>query len=146
MNFSKNTRGQGMSTNTIVLLILGLVLLVALIFGFATGWDAFKKIANPTNVDSIVEDCQTACSLSQKYSFCSSERTLRINEEDLEVKTSCYVLSGIPKFGAYVGGCSAIDCELTCDMIKFNDDPGTDVSGDYDISALVSDVACWVNN
>ncbi len=145
MNFSKNTKGQGMSTNTIVLLILGLVLLVALIFGFATGWDAFKNIANPTNVDSIVDDCQTACSLNQQYSFCSSERTLRINEENIEIKTSCYVLSGMDKYSSYIDGCPAIKCDLSCEQIKINDKFGTSVSGIYDVSGLV-DGACWVQD
>jgi hypothetical protein len=111
MIFFKNKKGQGMSTNTIVLLILGLIILVALIFGFATGWKTFKDIANPTNVDSIIEDCQVACSLNQKYSYCSAERVLRINEEDVVVKDSCYALSSMPEYETYIEGCPTIDCE-----------------------------------
>ncbi len=146
MNFLNNKKGQGMSTNTIVLLILGLILLVALIFGFATGWKTFSNIANPTNIDSLVEDCQVACSLGNEYAFCSSERNLRINEQDTKIKTSCYVLSGLDEYASYFGACPGIQCELKCDQIMFNDEPGTSVPGKYDVSSLVTpQTDCFVN-
>ena len=35
-------RGQSMSTNTIILIILGVVVLVVLIMGFTQGWGTLK--------------------------------------------------------------------------------------------------------
>lgn len=146
MILSKNKKGQGMSTSTIVLLILGLVLLVALIFGFATGWKTFSNIANPTNIDSLSEDCQVACSLNNEYAFCSSARNLRVNEEDIKIKTSCYVLSGLPEYASYFSDCPGIECGLTCAQIMFNDKPASSIPEKYNFTALVTPQApCYGN-
>jgi hypothetical protein len=137
----KSTKGQGMSTNTIILLILGLVILVALIWGFATGWTSFKTITNPTNVDSLVEDCQTACGLNQKFSYCSADRTLNVLEEKLEVETSCAVLATLPAFDKYgIEACPSIDCDLSCEDIMIDGKKGqTDLEvGKYDVSQLTN--------
>jgi hypothetical protein len=144
----QNKRGQGLSTNAIILIILGLVVLIALIYGFATGWSAFKTILNPTNVDNIVEDCQTTCGLNQKYSFCQAERTLRVNEEKLEVKTSCAVLSASQNFQKYgVQTCPAISCDLTCNQIIIDGKTGQldTQSGRYNVTGLVKEGTCFIN-
>ena len=132
----RNKRGQGMSTNTIVLLILGLIILVALIFGFATGWKSFKKVISPTNVDNIVEDCDVVCGLGNKFSYCKGDRILRVNEDDLEVTSSCAILAGLSEFKKYgVGACPAISCDLTCEDVLLE---GKDVNkADYDWEPLV---------
>jgi hypothetical protein len=143
----KSKKAQGMSTNTIILLILGLVVLVALSWGFSTGWQSFKKITNPTNVDSLVEECQTACGLNQVYSFCSSERTLNVNEEDFEVKTSCKVLATLPEFSKYgIEDCPSIDCDLECGDIMIDGKKGrTDLeTATYDVSVLVRGEPCFI--
>jgi hypothetical protein len=150
----ENKRGQGMSTNTIILLILGVVVLVVLIFGFTTGWKAFKNIANPTNVDDIREDCKAVCGLNEEFSFCSGERILRVNEEDFEVKTSCAVLASSPDFIRYkIESCPSVKCEMKCEEIRVDDETGVkvdvDVEGGYDVSALANDLGpsekCIIN-
>jgi hypothetical protein len=143
----KSKKAQGMSTNTIILLILGLVVLVALIWGFSTEWQSFKKITNPTNVDTLVEECQTACGLNQIYSFCSAERTLNVIEEDLQVKTSCKVLATLPEFSKYrIGDCPSIDCDLNCEDIMIDGKKGqTDLeTATYDVSSLVGGEPCFI--
>jgi hypothetical protein len=142
----QNKRGQELSTNTIILLILGLVILVVLILGFSTGWSFFKNIINPTNVDSIVEECATTCSLSQKFSYCSAEKTLRVNEDDFSVKTSCAVMANSPELAKYnVQKCPAIKCDLTCTSIVIDDQaavvasPGAAIK--YNVTALASNLA-----
>ena len=99
-----------MSTNTIVLLILGIIVLVALVFGFATGWQSFKKVLSPTNVDKIAEDCEVACGLGNQFSYCSEERTLRIVSEDVEVKFSCFDFSESDDYKQYIANCPSISC------------------------------------
>ncbi|PIN71300.1 hypothetical protein COV77_02750, partial [Candidatus Pacearchaeota archaeon CG11_big_fil_rev_8_21_14_0_20_30_13] len=98
---SQNKKGQGLSTSTLILLILGLIILVILIWGFVTGWSNFKSLINPTNVDSVVEDCSSACSIGSQYSYCSGERTLRVNEDKLSIKSTCAVFSSISTFAKY---------------------------------------------
>ncbi len=142
----KSTKGQGMSTNTIILLILGLIVLVALIWGFSSSWQSFKKITNPTNVDSVVEECQTVCGLNNKFSYCSAERILNVNEEDLKVKTSCAVLATLPAFEKYgIEECLSIDCDLSCEDIVIDGEKGqTDLeTGTYDVS-LLTEEPCFI--
>lgn len=151
-----NKKGQGMSTSTIVLLILGMVVLVVLIIGFSSGWNSFNKIMNPTNVDSVVDDCSSACSLSQVFSYCSESRTYRINEEKLNIKTSCAVLSNAPSFGGYISDCGNIQCDLTCSQIIIEDKKGTQKKGilgatlpqgAYDVTSLAKDAngqVCYI--
>lgn len=149
----KNKKGQGMSTNTIILLILGLVVLVALIWGFATGWTSFKQIISPTNVDNVVEECNLACELNNKFSFCSGDRILRVNEDNLEVKTSCFVLANLPAFSKYnIETCSQIDCELSCEDITIDEEKVKQKKGNpeltegkYDLSELVTEESCFIN-
>jgi len=144
--FSKNKKAQGMSTTTIVLLILGVIVMVVLIFGFSTGWSSFKKIMSPTNVDSVVEDCSSVCGLNQKFSFCQGERALRVNEDNLNVKTSCYVLANLPEFSKYhIQTCPAINCDLSCKDIKINNKPGSANPGKYNVGSLVSEEKCFVS-
>lgn len=113
-----NKRGQGLSTNTIILLILGVIILVLLIVGFMTGWKPFKNLLSPSNVDSVVEDCQTVCALGQKYNFCSAERTLRSNEDNLEDTASCATFSVFSKYEKYaIESCPSISCDFDCASI-----------------------------
>ena len=145
-----NKRAQGMSTQTVILLILGLIILVVLIVGFSTGWKGFKKILASSNVDSIVEDCATSCSLQNTYDFCSGERTLRAAEDDLEVSTSCYVLANSDKFDKYkVDSCSQIDCDLSCDDLMIDGKKGDSTlsEGIYDLSSLDNNPEgnCFIN-
>ncbi|MDA3836937.1 MAG: hypothetical protein PF542_04910 [Nanoarchaeota archaeon] len=144
-----NKKAQGMSTNTIILLVLGLLVLAALVFGFATGWSTFKNIVSPTNVDAVVEDCSTACALANTYSFCNADRTLRVNEEKLDIKTSCAVMATSPNFTKYRVATCEIDCMQPCEDIKITDKKGTkagivDGKGSYYVSALSNNGACFI--
>ena len=143
-----NKKGQGLSTSTIVLLILGLVILVVLIWGFVTGWSAFKPIVSPTNVDTVIQDCSSACSIQSKFSFCSAERTLNVNEDKLNVKSSCAVFSSVSNFAKYsIPPCPTIECDLACADIKVDGKAGstTLTSGKYDLSSLASEDSCFIN-
>ncbi len=150
----KNKKGQDLSTSTIILLVLGVIILVILIIGFSTGWSFFKNIILPTTVDTVIQDCSTACGTAQKYSFCSADRTLRVNEKKLEVKTSCYVLANLASFAEYnIQQCPAIDCALTCEQISIDSKKGTVVDSlpegvKYDITSISSGLAgkiCVIN-
>ena len=146
----ENKRGQGMSTQTIILLILGLVVLAVLVIGFTSGWSTFRKQVYKTNVDSVVSDCDSACSVGSSFSYCSSLRDYRINEEDLNVKTSCVVLDNVQELGrGYFNGCGSIQCNLACSDIVIEDKNGNQAKGQigasipdgaYDVSSIANDV------
>lgn len=70
----ENKRGQGMSTSTIILLILGLVILVVLVLGFTLGWNKIAPWINTNNVETIKTSCEAACSTGSVYDFCSVSR------------------------------------------------------------------------
>ncbi len=148
----KNKKAQGMSTNTIILLILGLLILAVLIWGFTTQWKAVQKIITPTNVGEKVQECKVeACSLAtHSFSYCRGDRTLRVNEDDLVVDTSCYVLANLPEFSGYgFEKCSKFESEckeLSCEDIKINGNAGNPEleSGKYDVSSLVKEETCFI--
>lgn len=138
-----NKKAQGLSTSTIILLVLGLAVLIVLILGFTSGWKVFSDITNPTNVDDVVSDCKTVCGLGQTFSYCSGDRTLRVNEDDLTVTTSCAVLAGMSEFSKYgIQPCPSIKCDLTCDSFSFEGELKGKVltKVDYDFTPVAGEV------
>ena len=116
-NFNKieSKRGQGLSTNTIILLILGIVILVVLILGFTIGWDKLAPWISKDNVQTIVNQCATACTTGDTYGFCTKPRTLKA--EGGETPGTCWYFShdSILKERYGVGLCSSVNCEKSCD-------------------------------
>jgi len=119
--FSKSTRGQGLSTNAIILIILGVIVLAVLAVGFALGWGTLKdKIAPSNNVNSIVTGCQTACSTQSTYDFCSLQRTLKAD--------------GLP-----AGSDGKIPKEVQGTCFKFSTDSSYDMYGVAECPELASE-------
>jgi hypothetical protein len=73
-------RGQGLSTNAIVLMVLGVIILVVLVVGFTVGFEKIAPWLSSNNVDTIVTSCSVACSTNNIYEFCSLERTLKADD------------------------------------------------------------------
>ncbi|MEK6926324.1 MAG: hypothetical protein AABW50_03535 [Nanoarchaeota archaeon] len=76
-----NKRGQGLSTSTIILLVLGLIILVVLIYGFYTGWKFLKDSTPDNNVDQVAQACQQACITKSTYDFCSRQRQITVGDQ-----------------------------------------------------------------
>jgi len=119
----KNKRGQELSTNTIILVILGIIVLVILVLGFTLGWNkVFPFIFSTNNVETIKTSCAAACATNNEYAYCSQERTLKA--EDLpagpdgkvpkEVKNTCNFFANDPNGDGYlkygIEKCPAISC------------------------------------
>jgi hypothetical protein len=144
MSFLDNKRGQGMSTSTIILLILGVVVLVVLILGFTMGWQKIAPFLSKTNVDDVVTSCQAACTLGSTYDFCSAPRELRDAEKN-EFKSTCEVYSNLPEFRKYGVTPCQIDCNLECNQIVMGENVGFISSSAnnldvYDVTFIVSNV------
>ena len=110
-----NKRGQGLSVNAIILIVLGVVVLAVLIFGFTVGFGKILPfISSGNNVDTIVNSCDTACATNSVYGFCTQERTLKAEDLPEDLKETCYKLStDHTKYG--IDGCSALKAE--CDKL-----------------------------
>lgn len=145
-----NKKGQGMSTNTIILLILGLAVLIVLILGFTMGWSKLAPFLSSSNVDTIATACETSCSLGSTYDYCTAPRVLK-DVEGNEIKASCAVLAGESSLNQYgIKSCS-MNCKKPCGEVKINDvaggllptSPQTDVM--FDVSFLATDIDADAN-
>ena len=115
-------RGQELSTNAIILIVLGVIVLVILILGFTIGWDKFAPWLKPkNNVNSIVQACALACTTSNQYDFCTNPRELRAEDlpaddegkEVKSVKQTCKFFSETADYDAYaIAACPDIECAV----------------------------------
>lgn len=114
-------RGQGLSTNAIILIILGVVVLVILVVGFTLGWDKIAPFLQTNNVETIKSSCTSACATGSTYGFCSQERTLKADGLPAEetgkvpkkVVGNCTFFSsaiGYEKYG--IEECGSITCPV----------------------------------
>ncbi len=125
----KGKKGQeGMTIGTIIVIVLALILLVVLVVGFTGGWsNLWGRISNffggGSNVDSIVQACQVACTTNQKYEWCDRGRKVTFGDTDLDkdkTKTyTCYQLANsIPK-SVSLDSCNSVDCAaVTCESLE----------------------------
>ena len=105
----ENKRGQGLSTNAIILIILGIIVLVILILGFTIGWNRFLPFISSNNVENIKTACSIACSTNSIYDFCSQERVLKAGGE--EVTATCFLLASNEDYAKYgIEDCPAVTC------------------------------------
>ena len=84
-------KGQGLSTNAIILIVLGVIVLVILILGFTLGWGKIAPFVKTNNVDNIKTSCGVACSTESVYDFCLSQREVKVDGN--KFFASCYDMS-----------------------------------------------------
>jgi hypothetical protein len=121
----ENKRGQGLSTNAIIMIILGVAILVILIVGFTYVWGGLGERIQKDNIATIVSACQTSCSTQAVYDFCSKQQEL-IDENGRSITTSCSLLAGLPEFQLFgLDSCPAIDCKVECGDLKIDGKAGT---------------------
>jgi len=104
-------RGQGLSTSTLILIIIGVVILVVLIFGVVAGWGQIKDWVAPSgNVDMVVSACRVACGSNSEYGFCFEKRRVVI-DRNMEFSGTCASLFQVFKDKLGVENCGSIeDC------------------------------------
>lgn len=102
-------RGQGLSTNAIILIILGVIVLLILIVGFTLGWDKIAPFLKTNNIETIKTSCISACATGNTYGFCTQNRTLKAEGVELKDKT-CFELNktAYPLYGIEL--CPTITC------------------------------------
>jgi len=138
-----NKRGQGMSVNTIIILILAVIVLVVLILGFTLGWDKVSPWVSKVNVKDVQTACEAACATTSQYDYCSVDRELRDANKN-KFKTTCPVFAAVSDFDDYfIQGCN-IDCRKPCESITINNLPGekvTVVGKGYNVSPIADNLA-----
>lgn len=110
--FPRNRRGQELSTNAIIMIIIGLVVLVVLILGFTLGWDRiFPFFFSSNNIETIKTNCGAACATGNVYNYCQLERKLKAEDLPKEgINGTCQSFSGsvYAKYG--IDACPTISC------------------------------------
>ncbi len=103
-----NKRGQGLSTNAIILIVLGVFVLAILILGFTLGWGKIAPWISTNNVDDVVTACNVACSTNSQFDFCSVKRDLKADSDKFKDVTCNYLSKVQKQYG--VGECSTQTC------------------------------------
>lgn len=94
-----DVRGQGLSVNAIILIILGITVLVILILGFTIGWNRLVPFVKTNNVQNIVTACDTACTTGAQFDYCSAPREL--NDGTSKYTDNCYNFAIDPEDKGY---------------------------------------------
>ncbi|MCH8945895.1 MAG: hypothetical protein IIA85_03160 [Nanoarchaeota archaeon] len=105
-----NKRGQGLSVNAIILIVLGVVVLAVLIAGFALGWKNIAPwLGGGNNVDTLVTTCGVACSTNSQFDFCIAKKDLKAGDDSIKDVTCNYLAEKQKKYG--VASCASISCD-----------------------------------
>ena len=103
-----NKRGQGLSTNAIILIVLGVFILAILILGFTVGWGKLAPWISTNNVDTIANSCNVACATHSQYDFCIASRELKADGVELKAVTCNYLAKEQTKYG--IDSCGSVSC------------------------------------
>lgn len=113
MHFNK--RGQEISVNTLVLIVIAVLVLVFLIVGFAIGWKKIFPFITPgNNVKEVVDKCSLACNTQSVYDYCSAKREVRVDEAIISISpkkeftATCKDLEAVNGLG--VSPCASLQC------------------------------------
>lgn len=113
-------RGQGLSVNAIILMILGVFVLAMLIIGFTIGYGTLKdKLIPSNNVKTIADACSVACTTQSVYDFCVSPRELKASGVELKEVTCNYLAKQQTKYG--ISSCGSVSCDSTTRLLPEND-------------------------
>ena len=105
-----NKKGVEMTIGTIVVIILALVVLVVLIYGFSTGWgNLWENIlgygGGKVNVQTVIESCRVACQTGGEYDYCTKNRSVTFVQNAKPEPVSCrQIATRLPQ-------------DLSCDLV-----------------------------
>jgi hypothetical protein len=122
-----NKKGAEMAIGTIIVIILALVVLVVLIYGFTTGWgNLWDKITGvgggKENVQSVVDSCRVACTTQAKYDYCQRMRDITFKDSNnilVTVSATCKLVqdgASVPTIKPAGGNAQIPAAGLMCDL------------------------------
>jgi hypothetical protein len=131
----KNKRGAEMAVGTIVIIVLAVLVLVFLVWGFSSGWsNLWSKITSYTgggsNSADIKQACQLACDGGQVNDYCLNVRTIKLSDGKV-IKGSCKNFEN-PSIGIGLN-CPEVTCKADATYMQTcSDIGGREVSGACD--------------
>lgn len=114
--FIKNKKGLELAVNTLIVIILAILVLIAVlvVFDRQTGIfsDFIGNLIGKTNIDSLVASCNSLSSQEASYDFCCVGKKARYKSEGkiIEEEITCQELSD-KSFGS---GINKLNCEGVC--------------------------------
>jgi hypothetical protein len=100
---------KGDTNWVLIMLILGVIVLVVLAGGFVIGWNKLLPWLSSNNVETVVTQCQVACSTNSQYGFCTQKRTVNDGNTEVAKDVTCAKLvSDFPAVG--VTACPQVIC------------------------------------
>jgi hypothetical protein len=108
-----NKRGMELALNTIILIVLGIAVLVALLFLFViqTGiFTDFLKNSQQSNVDVIVNACNSLVTSQQTYSYCCDKKEVILDDKN-KIEATCFELKDKDFISDRI---NSLDCPETC--------------------------------
>ena len=108
----ESKRGQELSTNAIVLIVIGIIVLVVLILGFTIGWDKLLPFFSTNNVQNLQTTCSSACATGNSYDYCTLPRTLKASDIPgglKEFTANCTYFANNPDYAKYgIATCTSL--------------------------------------
>ena len=89
-----NKKGAEMTIGTLVVIVLAIIVLVVIALGFGTGWsNLWSKITGyfggGSNVDSIKQACNYACTTQATYDYCILSRDIKLADKTTLTGKTC---------------------------------------------------------
>jgi hypothetical protein len=110
----RDKRGMELAFNTIILIVLGVIVLVAIILIFTRASGSFgEKIDSffsSSNVDAVVNQCNTLAEQEQTYEFCCVNKTVRLSRAE-KFSLSCLEANNNKSWGSKI---VVVNCEGVC--------------------------------
>ncbi|MFZ5955630.1 MAG: hypothetical protein ACOYT4_04340 [Nanoarchaeota archaeon] len=105
-------KGSAINDN-LVYILLAVVVIAFLVWGFATGWgnfwDKIKAFGGSSNVDTVQKSCSMACETQNKYDFCELNREIKFGKEVQigddqvsKITTTCKEISNNADYSQYI--------------------------------------------
>ena len=106
-------KGLEMAISSIILIILGLLVLIAIVFIFNRSAGSFadkiNTFLNPSNVDSVVDNCNSLVVQENSYEYCCVKKTVR-----LSTKQTLEVTCGNATTASWAKNIQKINCDNVC--------------------------------
>lgn len=131
-------RGETSTIGVTIAIILGIVLIVFLIWGFSSNWVMFSSISEiytgKVNIDSAKQACEIACDNNQMVQFCDIKKSVTYMEKN-KLKKGSYSCGEL----AVVLGDDDFKCDSLC---RFSDVGKCEGDAYLNCGAISSEQGC----
>ena len=91
-------KGQSSSIGVIIAIVLGIIVVVFLIWGFSTNWSMFSSTTRgyvgTSNIDDMRQACEVQCANNQATRYCEDKTVILAGGETQRIKCSDERLKG----------------------------------------------------